>query len=499
MVRPHSLIMVIGTLLLVLVGSSLVCPSSGAQTLPSHLEQETYRRLDAVVAEKQAQLEAYLERILAHAEDAGDDPLLLDYFRLKREFWHLQQQAPPTPEVQQAIEELKRSLRDHYLSHYQSFYDILFVDRSGFVLSSIRNQADYHKNLFVGDLARTTLAQRLRQQPGTAFVDYDFYWVSDEPSAFFVRPVTLAGERAGWLVLQCSLNRINDIFCGCNSLGPTGETFLVNRQHRMMTESRLRPGGENLRRILAKENIDTKFREGRGHRRVIDYRGFPALTSFAVCPVLESEWLLVAKVDEDAVLTEQYERNQDSLEEAAVAAWSRPPRTRTQNCAMPSQPVLVDMDEYRSSAEAPLLTFGVATCTAVVIRLPGGKVFMGHASQNDRIYGRSSMDVVGRMLTHIKRFEIYPYQLRELEVVLVAPHTESLVPAVDLFLEEGILLSQIRFLRDPSAEAATVLQPAGRGAPCILWTIGGDGGTYWQRATDIPTLAEMLKGLPASG
>lgn len=469
------------------------------QTLPADIQAASYRQLDNVVAEKQAQLETYLQRILDLAENAGEDPLILDFFRIKQQYWRLQQENPPPAEARRAIEDLKLSLRDHFLGHYQSFYDILFVDRSGFVLSTVRGQADYHKNLFEGDLAHTALAERLHAEPGTAFVDYEFFWVSDEPSAFFVQPVTIEGRNAGWLVLQCSLNRINDIFCHCETLGPTGETFLVNRRHQMMTESRLRPGGENLRRILSEENIEAKFRLGRGHRRVIDYRGFPALTSFTVCSVLGCDWLLVAKIDEDAVLTEAYRQHEGEWRSRLLAAVARQARVPMPEVPLPDNPVLVDMDEFRSSPSTPLLTFGVATCTAVVVKLPKGRAFMGHASENDRLYGQGSMDVLGQMLRRIRRFEVLPYQLRELEVVLAAPHTESLATAVELLLDEGILLSQIRFLHDPSARTATVMHKPAARSTFVRWTAGNSSLESWQDAGTVPTLADMLKKLPPSG
>nr|MEE4266485.1 cache domain-containing protein [Candidatus Krumholzibacteria bacterium] len=460
---------------------------------PAAIEAAAYRELDQVVADKQAQLIAYLTRISALADQAGADPLMRNYFDIKRNFWLLQQKSPPPPEARQAIEELKVALRQHYLGHYQSFYDVLFIDRTGYVLSTVRTQADYHKNLFEGDLARTALARRLQMGPATAFVDYEFYWVSDEPSAFFVEPLEEEGELVGWLVLQCALNRINHIFSHGLEMGRTGETFLVNRNHQMMTESRLNPGGEGLRRILARENVEAKFRERHGHKRVIDYRGFAALTSFTVCPVLGSEWLLVAKIDEDEVFTRYYLDHETELRPALLAsAGTAVPRQRPAR-VLPTDVAMVDMDEYRFSREEPLLTFGVATCTAVLVNLRQGKACLGHASRHDRMYGAGDMDVLGQMMGHIRRFEIYPYQLRDLEVTLVARHRQSLGLAVDMLLESGLLLSQIRFLSDPAAEAATVLHYPTTGETKVRWTMGPDGAVWWQDPADVPNLGASFQ------
>jgi hypothetical protein len=482
--------------LLAILSMVSISPAALSAWTPDHpfaIEAAAYSALDQVVAAKQAQLTAYLTRISELAELAGADPLMRDYFDIKRNFWLLQQKSPPPPEARQAIEELRVALRQHYLGHYQSFYDVLFIDRSGYVLSTVRAQADYHKNLFEGDLARTALARRLQKGPATAFVDYEFYWVSDEPSAFFVEPLEEEGELVGWLVLQCALNRINHIFSHGQEMGRTGETFLVNRNHQMMTESRLNPGGEGLLRSLASENIEAKFQERRGHKRVIDYRGFAALTSFTVCPVLGSEWLLVAKIDEDEVLTRYYLDHQAELRAALLAgAGAAAPRQRPAR-DLPSDVTMVDMDEYRYSREEPLLTFGVATCTAVLVTLPQGRAYLGHATRHDRIYGAGDMDVLGQMVRHIQRFEIFPYQWRELQVILVARHRESLGLAVDKLLDAGLLLSQIRFLSDPAAEAATVLHQPTSGETVVRWTHAQEGTVWWQDPTDVPDLGTSFQ------
>lgn len=459
----------------------------------STLQAEAYRVLDGVREGKHVQLTAYLERISKLAEVVQADPVMHRYFSIKRRYWRLQEEAPPPPEVKETIETLKASIRDHCLAHYQAFYDILFVDSSGYVLSSLRHQGEYHRNLFEGDLARTALSQHLRDRPGESFVDYEFYWVSDEPSAFFVEPLVSGDQQLGWFVLQCSLNRINAIFARGEGLGATGETFLVNRQHQMLTDSRLQPADPHRQRQLAPENIDGKFREGQGHKRIVDYRGFPALTSFKVCPVLGSEWLLVAKIDEDEVLTRHY---RDNLAELEPALQRRVATARQPFCApgvLPDQVVMVDMDEFRQSEAEQLITFGVCTCTAVVISLPGKVSYLGHASVHDLMYGAGDMDLVGNMLRSVQQFEILPYQLRDLEVVLVAPHRESLDGAVACLLDAGLLLSQIRFLYDPEADNATVVHDPATGQTLVRWTMGDRQQPRWQRAAEVPSLGDAVK------
>jgi hypothetical protein len=85
--------------------------------------------------------------------------------------------------------------------------------------------------------------------------------------------------------------------------------FLVNRDRLMLTDSRFQSETSILRQHLSEQNISAKFAEGRGHKIITDYRGQRALTSFEVCPVLDKEWLLIAKIDEDEVVTRAWNRS----------------------------------------------------------------------------------------------------------------------------------------------------------------------------------------------
>ncbi|MBK7770951.1 MAG: cache domain-containing protein [bacterium] len=311
-------------------------------------------------------------------------------------------------------------------------------------------EADRGSNLFTGPWRDSALTRRLRMEPAAAFVDYEHYEATGEPSAFFVQPIELDGAPAGWLILQCTIDKLNRIFDRGDYLGQTGEVFLVNRDRLMLTDSRFQSETSILRQHLSEQNISAKFAEGRGHKIITDYRGQRALTSFEVCPVLDKEWLLIAKIDEDEVVTRAWNRSglEAMLMKAAAArqpAGVAPPR-ETANL------VRVDMDEFhRVKPGAALLTYGVSTCTGIVITRPGHFGYLGHASTYDRCYGAGDIDLVAQMLKRIRQFEVYPSELRELRAVIVAPHVASARGVIERLLDAGILLSQITFVRDPGA------------------------------------------------
>ncbi|WP_200243024.1 cache domain-containing protein [Lamprobacter modestohalophilus] len=480
-----------GTTLIVLI-LLLALPVQADEGMHPVLE-DAYSALDQIRDVRQDQLEGYLQRLQRLAGQASTDAHFQDYFKVKQRYHQLQGQLPAPPEVIQSIEQLKASIRDHYLQHYPVFYDILFVDKSGFVLSTIRHERDYHEHLFSGRLAESALSRQLLRDPERSFVDYDFYWASDEPSAFFVEPMVIDGQREGWLVCQSALNRINRIFTREDDLGQTGEVFLANRRHQMLTASRLHPDQGALLRHLAAKNLEPKFSQGEGHRRVIDYRGYPVLTSFTLCRVQDSDWLLVAKIDEDEILTKHFRQQQ--AEDVSLLERHLPEGDPT-FCAehvLPRDGLIVDMDEFRSSADAPLLTFGISTCTALLMILPSGEAILGHASENDRIYGGTETDLLGNMLRDITRFRLLPYEVRDLKVVLIAPHDRSLGGAVQRLLAEGLLLSQIRFARMAEAESATLAHDPRQGSTLVRWRLSESAGLRWQCLDDLEDLGQVYQ------
>jgi len=447
------------------------------------IKEETFQRLDKIREDKRKQLLEYLERISKNAGAIATDELMLEFFHIKRKYYRLKKSSPPPAELKRLISDLKNGVRRHYIQNYLSFYDILFVDKDGDIFHTIRRQGDYHKNIFEGKLAKTTLAQQLRHYPNKTFVDYEYYSVSDEPSAFLVEPVMKDGRLAGWFVLQCSINKINNMFTEETGLGATGEVFLVNRQQYMLTESRFSKESSILNLHMSHKNIDAKFKERSGHKIVTDYRGFRALTSFAVCHIGSSEWLLIAKIDEAEVITEQYKRRKKELR-GVIAPCLR--KQKPQPCTsmrVESKVVEVDMDEFRKADNREMIcTYGVSTCTAIIVTFPGRFAYMGHISNLDLVYGGHSTDLIGHIFKRIKTFDIYEYERRKLVVTVIANHLDSIVNIIDKLVEQGLLLSQIKFIYADS-EYGNVLHDYLNNRTLIEWEMDKENGRKLKQCT----------------
>jgi len=456
---------------------------------------QAYADLQEVRNERRAQLETYFQRVHETARELCEDPNMQDFFVIWKEYVHSGMADSLSPAAKAQFDELIKNIRDYYIQKYMAFYDVLFVDLDGHIFFSIRQERDMGKNLFEGELADTRLSARLREKPRERFVDFEFYPASDEPSAFFVEQARVEGELQGWFVLQCPINKINEIFVRDPDLGETGEVLLVNERGQMLTQSRFRRNSSILQQELSEKNIRAKFAEGTGRMPVTDYRGYPVISSFEVCEVMGARWLLIAKRDEAEVLTRYFQKNTAELLPQMIEHLPTPEKNTEQRPRSLLASHRVDMDEFRKAdAGESLMTWGVSTCTAIVLYLPGKFAYMGHASVYDKLYGNGSLDVVGHMLENIERFEIYPYQKRELHALIIAPHTESAVGAIKTLTDAGLLLSQVQVVNSPEAKCAAVCHHVDAGETWVEWEMPG-GQHQWQLANKTPDLADVLRPL----
>lgn len=463
------------------------------------ISQTVYDRLDAVRNQKYTQLQHYLARIEKLANQAGRDPYLREGFDLKFAYQQMQRNTAPPPQAVAAMETLDQNLLAHTIDRYSEFYDVLFIASDGTVIHTIRRNDLRGVNIFQGEQGETSLARRLKASPAEAFVDFKRSSLAAAPSACFVEPVR-GEDFEGWIVMQCSINNLNEMFTRETSLGRTGETFLVNRDRAMLTNSRFRRESSILNLHLSPENIESKFAEREGHKVVIDYRGCRAMTSFKVCSVMGSEWLLIAKIDEAEVLTDFYRQHRREVRESLLQAVRRqrgPFLDPADAPEPPRDPIPVGMDEYRIAETGQSLeTFGVSSCTAVVAYLPGSFAYMGHASSYDAMYGGEDLDLLSNMIQRIRTYEIRPYELRQLKIIVIAPHTDSLAHIIDTLVDEGIFLAQICFAHQPQAQRADVWHDVAAAETQVSWRAEAPRAFHQlQVAEDAPRIGEIARQL----
>ena len=444
--------------------------------------------------QKQTELKDYFEHVNETVTSAREDEQLVSAFTELRSLY-LGVARPSGSDGYRPIAAIERDIVERYLDEYQVFYDVHFIESDGEVFYTLLKQPNLFQNIFAGDLAGSALARQLRANPESSAVDFTFMNFTSEPSAFFAEPVRTDGEHLGWIVFQFASLRLNEIFPYEPLLGVTGEVFLVNRDQFMLTDSYNSPESAILRRHLSAENIEAKFAEGEGRKTVVDYRGHVALTSFEVVDIAGFEWLLIAKIDRDEVVTRQYMSAPDTYREQVLAVLRDSGRAYS-DAEPPARDHTVNLDEYlRVDTEEVLYTPGVSTCTAVIVSLPGEFAYMAHVSPYDRIYGGSRTDLVGSISKRITDFEIADKRMRDLEVVVVTPHIQYSEQLIDELVEDGLFLSQITIMKNPDARCADVTYEFSTNTTYVTWCTGDDRASEpVQLSREAQSVGEIMEG-----
>lgn len=442
------------------------------------IREWAFIRLNYVRSEKFQQLNRYCDTIHKQAQLAGKDDVMLNFFDVNNKCHAIRQHGSVPDKLEKKLVDFRKQITDYYFQNYICFYDILFINKAGNVLHTIRKELDCKQNIFRGKLSESPLARHLSENPQKeVFIDFHYYEPSDEPAAFFIEPVHIKGEHIGWIVLQCALNKVNSLFAGSEQMGMTGETFLVNKDGFLLTESSFVGESTILEMHLDNKNIKAKFKEKKGNKIVTDYRGFTVLTSFEVFNFLGVQWLVVAKVDEAQAVTEHFEQQDKYYFEQIVNCLSSG-LVCTGNVVTPKSDkkiIMVDMDEFVKANHQELLqTVGVSTCTAVIATYPDKFGYMAHLSPLDKMYGGNGTNLLGHIVKKIKNYDIYKFERQRVRFTVIAKHLDSLKNIIDKLVSEGFLLSQINILHYPKAECANVLFNYSNNMTYVEWIMETD-------------------------
>jgi len=473
------------------------CCAASKTPQNADIHQVAFSRLQGILEKKKLQLLKYCNGVHEHATSISKDAEMLKFFDLKLRYYRLRN-APALPEqATELIEQYKGKIVEHYLKRYRLFYDVLFIAKNGEVFFTIKKEANYQDNLFKGKLANTQLSQYLKTMPLEGFVDFQYFFPSDEPAAFFIQPAYKGKEHLGWFAMQWAVNKLNSLLTDYEDLGLTGEVFLINKAQYALTDSRFFSDSTIMKRHLIPENLEVKFRKRKGNISVVDYRGFKVLSSFEVVPFMRTEYLIIVKRDEDEFVTEQYRAHPEQYHAQQVDYLAQ--HRSKSGAALPHGPKIakVDMDEFVKVRKAERLqTLGVSTCTAIIGAYPGKFGYMAHVTPSDTLYNGQMTDLLGQIVKRIKVYDLYKYQRRHVRFVIVANHTDTLKGFIDKLLKEDFLLSQMVFLYNPKAYAANVRYDYKNNAICVEWVMDqARSATVLQNAAPENNLGAVMKQL----
>lgn len=453
------------------------------------LKASTFNRLESIRMAKKKELICYFNEIHKAADQVANDEFIQICFS------RLSSQSS-------SLHEVEFSLDRHFVTYYGDFYDILFVNASGYVFHSIRKESDYRTNLFTGDLANTKLVSQLKQNPERTFVEYEFYPPSGEPAAFFVAPAFRNQGQMGWFVLQCAVNQVNTILTSRENLGRSGEVYLVNQDRLMLSDSRFIEESTILKRKVNTKAVREAMGASVGQRLIEDYRGVRVFSSYEKFNIFETTWIIIAEIDESEVITEHYRSNQAEIQEEMLQYLQRVSSRSVPSKRLYTNAKRVDMNEYAKAGNNEILeTYGVSTCTAIAILLPGKFAYLAHIAPSDLIYRKgfwqklikrkNGSDFLGEVIRRIKHYDVYPYQLLQLKFVIVAPHAGGFTYAVEKILDSGVDLKNICFMYDSNFQGANIFVDAKDGHVEVKWY--SENATRWLSNKDVQNLATVYK------
>lgn len=201
-----------------------------------------------------------------------------------------------------------------YLKVY-GFYDLFLLNIKGDLVYSVTKEADYATNFLNGPYESSGLGKVFREASTgkISFQDFESYAPSaGAPAAFFGYPLRDASNTVmGVMAIQLSIDEISRVMGDTEGMGKSGETYLVGKDFRLRSNSRL-----NERLTVAnsfKENITIETAGVRdalagtsGAGEIEDYRGEPVLSAYTPFDYEGVRWALLAEID----VAEAYEQAQ---------------------------------------------------------------------------------------------------------------------------------------------------------------------------------------------
>ncbi len=206
---------------------------------------------------------------------------------------------------------------NEYFKKYQEmygYYDLFLINPNGYVFYSAFKEPDYQTNMVSGKYSSSNLGELTRKVLSSkefGFADFQPYAPSNgAPAAFIAQPVIHDGETEIVIALQLSLEAINKIMQEREGMGETGETYLVGPDLRMRSDSFLDPKGHSVEASFAgtvqNNGVDTEAaREAvsgkTGAKVITDYNGNPVLSAYSPVKVFNTNWGILAEIDEAEV------------------------------------------------------------------------------------------------------------------------------------------------------------------------------------------------------
>ncbi len=278
------------------------------------LRHEAFTKLEAQHDLKTTMLKDYFEKAMLDMElyaRSRDSDLLYDNLVKYHKDTNVQADGSydvETPEYKQLWQEF-----GHNVTKFQKdtgYYDVFMVCAAhGHVMYSAAKEVDLGTNLRTGPYKDSGLAkvwEKTVRTRGKSIVDFEPYAPSNDGPASFVGVPMYSGDHLrGVMIVQLSLDHINNVMGVRAGLGKTGETYLVGPDKLMRSDSFLDPVNHSVKASFAhpdKGRVDTESVRWAlaGEDRsdvILDYFNNPVLSVAAPFKILDLTWVILAEQD----------------------------------------------------------------------------------------------------------------------------------------------------------------------------------------------------------
>ena len=472
-------------------------------------KKATFSKLEKIRKEKKAKVTHYLDQQKAKGLQTCQNKDISDYFKKLHYLYKNQRYSG----IEYAL--IEHSINKLFVTELDKFYDILFIDGEGDIFFTVKKEDDFLGNVHEERFNDVLLYEKMRkiENKETAFVDYEYYAVSEEPASFFISTV-LDGDRIlGYIVLQLPINDINSILTDRHDLGRTGEVYLVNYNQLMITQSRFIDDNTILTKQIDTESVRNALLKKRGNKIIEDYRGKRVFSSYEQFSYEGAEWIIIAEIDEDEVVTNIYLSREKELFAKAtdyLAGYSYQKeiqRVYTPDWKSKNSCIKVDFKEFQKSKNSQMLyTEGVATCTAMTISYPGKFGYLLHITPTDGSYKRIGFltrmflrddytDFVDRVMKGINRYDILQSEKSLLQFGVVATHDASFKNIIHKLVDDDVELSQIKVLFKKNSRKVDVVFDYEKDCVWTLWDGKGLNLMYTDEYELAPDFGEVIKKL----
>jgi methyl-accepting chemotaxis protein len=212
--------------------------------------------------------------------------------------------------------------KDYFTRYVEvyGYHDLFLISPEGEIFYSVWKGKEFQTNILTGTYSDSNLAVLLKELAIVKefeFEDFTYYEPDGAPAGFFGMPLlNNQNEVDLYVVVQVSIDQLNQILSESTGLGETGETYLLGPDQLWRNDSRfLAELGTNTTVINEQFKVDTVASRAAlagdsGQGLQTDYRGEQVLSVWSPVQVdapdavdLEGRtWALLAEIDEEEAL-----------------------------------------------------------------------------------------------------------------------------------------------------------------------------------------------------